>query len=84
MYTNSPKSEFDGSLDLAQTGLLPLVSSKIYEALANHVSSQQANTQRVRNVSLWSLDLAAQGMLRLARNLRNTMARVMPASEIAS
>lgn len=69
-------------MDLSQTGLLPLVSSKIYEALANHVASQQANTQRVRNVSLWSLDLAAQGMLRLARNLRNTMGRVMPTPEV--
>ena len=32
-------SEFDGSLDLAQTGLPPLVSDKIWEALANHVAS---------------------------------------------
>lgn len=74
------QSEFDGALDLAQTGLLPLVSSKIYEALANHVSSLQANTQRVRNVSMWSLDLAAQGMLRTARKMRDTMQRIMPES----
>ncbi|WFD43041.1 Mitochondrial distribution and morphology protein 31, mitochondrial precursor [Malassezia psittaci] len=68
-------SEFDGSLDLSQTGLLPLISRRIYEALANHVASLQANQQRVRNVSLWSLDLAAQGMLKLARNVRDTMSR---------
>ncbi|WFC98949.1 Mitochondrial distribution and morphology protein 31, mitochondrial precursor [Malassezia yamatoensis] len=68
-------SEFDGSLDLSQTGLLPLISRRIYDALANHVASLQANQQRVRNVSLWSLDLAAQGMLKLARNVRDTMSR---------
>lgn len=71
-------SEFDGSLDLSQTGLPPLVSQKIWEALANHVSSQQANHQRVRNVSLWTLSVMSQGMLRIARHLRDTIARVMP------
>ena len=71
-------SEFDGSLDLSQTGLPPLVSEKIWEALANHVASQQANHQRVRNVSLWSLNILSQGLLRLARHWRDTLARVTP------
>ncbi|WFD07130.1 Mitochondrial distribution and morphology protein 31, mitochondrial precursor [Malassezia vespertilionis] len=74
-------SEFDGSLDLAQTGLLPLVSDKIYEAFANHVRSQQANSLRMRNVSIWSLDLAAHGLLRMARHLRDSFARVLPTLE---
>ncbi|KOS15436.1 mdm31-mitochondrial inner membrane protein required for mitochondrial morphology and inheritance [Malassezia pachydermatis] len=68
-------SEFDGSLDLSQTGLPPLVSQKIWEALANHVASQQANNQRVRNVSLWTLDIMSQGLLRVARQLRDILVR---------
>ena len=74
-------SEFDGSLDLAQTGLPPLVSDKIWEALANHVASQQANSQRVRNVSLWSLDIMLRSMLRFARSMRDTIART-PSPEV--
>lgn len=68
-------SEFDGSLDLAQTGLLPVVSEKIYEALANHVASQNASTKRLKNVSLWSLQVSANAALNLVTLLRNTMAR---------
>ena len=73
-------SEFDGSMDLAQTGLLPLVSVKIYEALANHVSSQQANTQRVRHVSLWTLNITAEGLLRFAKTMRDAFAGNLPLS----
>ncbi|SJX61341.1 related to MDM31-Mitochondrial inner membrane protein required for mitochondrial morphology and inheritance [Sporisorium reilianum f. sp. reilianum] len=68
-------SEFDGSLDLAQTGLLPVVSDKIYEALANHVASQNASSRRLKNVSLWSLQVSANAALNLVTLLRDTMAR---------
>ncbi|PWN39371.1 mitochondrial distribution and morphology protein family 31/32 [Ceraceosorus guamensis] len=68
-------SEFNGSMDLAQTGLLPVVSDKIYQALANHVTSQQANGQRLRNVSSWSLRVAAQGLLQLASTIRDSFTR---------
>lgn len=68
-------SEFDGSLDLAQTGLLPVVSEKIYEALANHVASQNASSKRLKNVSLWSLQVSANAALNLVTLLRNTLAR---------
>jgi distribution and morphology protein 31 len=68
-------SEFDGSLDLAQTGLLPVVSEKIYEALANHVASQNASSKRLKNVSLWSLQVSANAALNLVTLLRDTMAR---------
>ncbi|GAC96992.1 potential mitochondrial biogenesis factor [Pseudozyma hubeiensis SY62] len=68
-------SEFDGSLDLAQTGLLPVVSEKIYEALANHVASQNASSKRLKNVSLWSLQVGANAALNLVTVLRDTMAR---------
>ncbi|CCF54446.1 hypothetical protein NDA11_003975 [Ustilago hordei] len=67
--------EFDGSLDLAQTGLLPVVSEKIYEALANHVVSQNASRERLKNVSLWSLQVGANAVLNLVTLLRDTMAR---------
>ena len=68
-------SEFDGSLDLAQTGLLPVVSEKIYEALATHVASQNASRERLKNVSLWSLQVSANAALNLVTLLRDTMAR---------
>ncbi|SPO22432.1 related to MDM31 - Mitochondrial inner membrane protein required for mitochondrial morphology and inheritance [Ustilago trichophora] len=68
-------SEFDGSLDLAQTGLLPVVSEKIYEALANHVASQNASSKRLKNVSLWSLQVSANAALNLVTLLRDTLAR---------
>lgn len=71
-------SEFDGSMDLAQTGLLPQVSEKIYEALANHVASQHANNQRVRNVSLWTLNITAQGLLRFMKTMRDEFVGNVP------
>ncbi|WFD32268.1 Mitochondrial distribution and morphology protein 31, mitochondrial precursor [Malassezia sp. CBS 17886] len=74
-------SEFDGSLDLPQTGLPPLISEKIYEAMAFHVQSKQANSERARNVSLWTLSLAKQGLLKLARHLRDLLARTVPQTD---
>ncbi len=67
----APQSEFDGSMDLAQTGLLPIMSEKVYQALANHVASQNANHQRLRNVSTWSLRILADAALRVVVNVRN-------------
>lgn len=66
-------SEFDGSMDLAQTGLLPLVSDRLYEAMANHVTSSNANSQRLKNVSIWSLKQTLHAVLKLAEQLRDTM-----------
>lgn len=68
-------TEFDGAMDLAQTGLLPIISEKIYEALANHVQSQGANTRRIRSVSQWWLRLASDQVLQYARLIRDTMVR---------
>lgn len=70
-------SEFDGSLDLAQTGLLPVVSEKIYEALANHVASQNASRERLKNVSMWGLQVGANAALNLVTVLRDTLERRM-------
>ncbi|PWN37675.1 uncharacterized protein FA14DRAFT_159614 [Meira miltonrushii] len=68
-------TEFDGAMDLAQTGLLPIISEKIYEALANHVQSQGANNRRIRSVSQWWLRLASDQVLQYARLIRDTMVR---------
>jgi len=46
--------------------------------MANHVASQQANNQRVRNVSLWTLSLMAQSLLRIVRHVRDTLVRATP------
>lgn len=77
-------SEFDGSLDLAQTGLLPVVSEKIYEALANHVASQNASRERLKNVSIWSLQVGANAALNLVTLLRDTLARTTGTSGSAT
>lgn len=67
--------EFNGSMDLSQTGILPRVSLKIYEAFAHHVASTQANSERVRNVSLWTLSVMARGLLHVVRVLRDAISR---------
>ncbi|KAK0554270.1 Mitochondrial distribution and morphology protein 31, mitochondrial precursor [Tilletia horrida] len=72
-------TEFDGSFDLAQTGMLPIMSAKVHEALAHHVASQNANQQRLRNVSLWSLQMTAHAALTLVKNVRDSFARSTPA-----
>ncbi|PWN93404.1 hypothetical protein FA10DRAFT_264057 [Acaromyces ingoldii] len=78
-------SEFDGSMDLAQTGLLPVVSDKIYQALANHVTSQRANGQRMRSVSTWWLKLAMDNALQAAVLVRDSLAsRLQTASSSES
>ncbi|EPQ28437.1 uncharacterized protein PFL1_04263 [Pseudozyma flocculosa PF-1] len=77
-------SEFDGSMDLAQTGLLPVVSDKIYEALANHVASENASTKRLRNVSLWSLQVTANAALNLVTLLRDTLVRSAATSPLVA
>lgn len=66
-------SEFDGSMDLAQTGLLPMISERLYEALARHVESESANRDRLKRVSVWSIKSALHVMLGLAKQLRDGM-----------
>lgn len=68
-------SEFDGSMDLAQTGLMPIMYDKVYQALAAHVMSQNANIERYRNVSFWTLQLFADSSLTLLRHLRDVLTR---------
>lgn len=64
-------SEFDGSMDLAQTGLLPLISERLYDALASHVENSGANRGSLKRVSVWSLKSVLHVVLGLARQLRD-------------
>lgn len=57
--------------------------TQIWEAMANHVASHQANSQRVRHVSRWTLQLLSQSLLRAARYWRDTVVRAAPA-EVAA
>ncbi|TIA72582.1 hypothetical protein E3P91_01928 [Wallemia ichthyophaga] len=41
--------EFDGSWTMWETGLMSAVSDRIYDALAHHVTSTEANNQRVKS-----------------------------------
>lgn len=45
------------------------VSERIYDALAHHVTSTEANNQRVKYVTLWSLQLSARGAIQTLRNI---------------
>lgn len=61
--------EFDGSWTIWETGLMSAVSERIYDALAHHVTSTEANNQRVKYVTLWSLQLSARGAIQTLRNI---------------
>ena len=50
-------------------GLLNVVSDRIYEALAHHVTSTKANNQRLKYVTLWSLQLSAKGAIQTLKNV---------------
>lgn len=39
------------------------ISEEVSKALTDHVQSRQANTQRIRHVSLWSLQVVARTIL---------------------
>ena len=49
--------------------LLNVVSDRIYEALAHHVTSTKANNQRLKYVTLWSLQLSAKGAIQTLKNV---------------
>lgn len=45
------------------------VSDQIYEALAHHVSSETANSKRIRQVSFWGIQKGAEVLLDTLRNV---------------
>ncbi|WVQ80357.1 hypothetical protein IAT38_002462 [Cryptococcus sp. DSM 104549] len=53
-------NDFDGSWTLFETTLMTSVSDQVYEALAYHVSSETANSRRLRQVSVWGIQRGAE------------------------
>ncbi|KAG6911155.1 hypothetical protein DXG01_003895 [Tephrocybe rancida] len=63
--------DFDGSWNMWETGMMDAISHKSYEALAYHVSQSTMNRQRMRTVSLWSLQMTASAVLSALRTAVN-------------
>ncbi|KAK8845441.1 hypothetical protein IAR55_006154 [Kwoniella newhampshirensis] len=61
--------DFDGSWTLFETGLMTSVSNQIYEALAYHVSSEVANSKRIRQVGVWGIQRGAEVLVDTLRNM---------------
>lgn len=56
------------------------VSNQIYEALAHHVSSEAANTKRIKQVSVWGIQRGAEVLLDTLRSVMDPVhAQVSPA-----
>ena len=49
--------------DTRLAGLMTSISDQIYAALAYHVSSEAANSKRLRQVSFWGLQRGAEVLL---------------------
>lgn len=62
-------SEFDGSWTLFETGLMTSISNQIYAALAYHVSSEAANSKRLRQVSVWGIQRGTEVLLETLRTM---------------
>ncbi|RDB25152.1 Mitochondrial distribution and morphology protein 31 [Hypsizygus marmoreus] len=60
-------NDFDGSWTMWETGMMDEISLKTYEALAYHVSQATRNRQRMKTVSLWSLQMTASAVLSALR-----------------
>ncbi|WVR03469.1 hypothetical protein IAU60_000460 [Kwoniella sp. DSM 27419] len=66
-------SEFDGSWTLFETTLMTSVSDQIYAALAHHVSSEAANSKRIRQVGFWGIQRGAEVLVDTLRNMVDPM-----------
>lgn len=45
------------------------ISDQIYAALAHHVSSEAANTKRLKQVSIWGIQQGVEALLDTLRNV---------------
>ncbi|KAG5638321.1 hypothetical protein H0H81_000739 [Sphagnurus paluster] len=63
--------DFDGAWTMWETGMMDAISLKSYEALAYHVSQSAMNRQRIKTVSLWSLQMTASAVISALRNAVN-------------
>lgn len=61
--------DFDGSWTLFETGLMSSISQQIYAALAYHVSSEGANSKRLRQVSVWGIQRGAEALINSLRTM---------------
>ncbi|EJT48337.1 biogenesis-related protein [Trichosporon asahii var. asahii CBS 2479] len=61
--------DFDGSWTLFEAGLMTSISNQIYSALAHHVSSEAANSKRLRQVSVWGIQRGAEVLLEALKNM---------------
>lgn len=50
-------------------GLMASISDQIYAALAHHVSSETANSKRIRQVSFWGIQRGTEVLLDTLRNV---------------
>ncbi|KIM45362.1 hypothetical protein M413DRAFT_338601 [Hebeloma cylindrosporum] len=66
-------SDFDGAWTMWETGLLDEISVKTYEAMAYHVSQSHMNRQRMKAVSLWSLQRTASAVMSALRTVTDPM-----------
>ncbi|KAG5367033.1 Mitochondrial distribution and morphology protein 31 [Yarrowia sp. B02] len=55
--------DFAGSWTMYDSGLMDNISEEVYQAFAENVSNDEARHRRMKKVSLWSLQLAAQLLL---------------------
>ncbi|TYJ56793.1 hypothetical protein B9479_002563 [Cryptococcus floricola] len=62
-------NDFDGSWTLFETGLMTSISDQVYDALAHHVSSEAANSKRLRQVSVWGIQRGADALVDILRGV---------------
>ncbi|TFK70578.1 hypothetical protein BDN72DRAFT_795132 [Pluteus cervinus] len=67
-------NEFDGSWTMWESGLMDDISLKVYDALAYHVTHSNMARQRIRTVSLWSLQMTASAVLSALKSAMDPMA----------
>nr|XP_018266640.1 mitochondrial distribution and morphology protein 31 [Kwoniella dejecticola CBS 10117]OBR88798.1 mitochondrial distribution and morphology protein 31 [Kwoniella dejecticola CBS 10117] len=60
-------NDFDGSWTVS--GLMTSLSDQIYAALAHHVSSEAANSKRIRQVGFWGIQRGAEVLVDTLRNV---------------
>ena len=58
-------------------GLMDEISVKVYDALAYHVSQSHMNQQRMKAVSLWSLQKTAAAVMSVLRSMSDPMSAQM-------
>ncbi|KAG5648459.1 hypothetical protein DXG03_003070 [Asterophora parasitica] len=68
-------NDFDGAWTMWETGMMDAISLKSYEALAYHVSQSTMNRQRIKTVSLWSLQMTASAVISALRNAVNPISQ---------